>query len=93
MPGPLQLFYLLDEIAKIGNHFRRATGKIDNWDVSLCEPIDDPINRLACHDFLALWPGVHVTMHADEIAKLAYVHLEDLGPPAAKCDRVLRQFL
>ncbi len=57
-------FYLLDEIAEIRIHFRRATGKIDCRNLSAREPIDDPINRLAGHDFFALRTSVHVTMDA-----------------------------
>ena len=57
-------FYLIDEIAEIRIHFRRATGEIDCRNLSAHQPIDDPINRLAGHDFLALRTSVHVTMDA-----------------------------
>ena len=71
-----QLFYLLDEIAEVGNHFRRSTRKIDRWNFGVREPIDDPVDGLTRHDFLPLRPGVHVTMHAGEVAKLSHVHLQ-----------------
>ena len=57
-------FYLLDEIAEVRNHFRRATGKIDRRNLGAREPIDDAINRLAGYDFFALRTSVHVTMQA-----------------------------
>ena len=79
-----QFFHALDEITKIGNHFRRATGEINGANVRLRQPIDDPINCLARHDFLALRSGVHMTMHADQIAKLTNVDLKNLGTRAAK---------
>ena len=59
-----QRFYLLDELAEVRNHFRRAPGRIDCRNLSAREPIDDPINRLAGHDFFALRTSVHVTMDA-----------------------------
>ena len=74
-----EFFRAFDEVAKIGNHLRRATGKIDNRNLGPGQPIDDPIDGLAGHDFFALRSGVYVAMHAGEIAKLAYVDLENLG--------------
>ena len=74
----------LDEISKIGNHFRRATGEVNRWNVGIRQPIDDPINCLARHDLFALRPGVHMAMHAGEITKLAYVDLKDFWPTTTK---------
>src|SRR5439155_3384816 len=65
-------------------YFRRAGGKIDNWNVGLGEPIDNAVNRLARHDFFALRPRVHVAMHAGEIAKLAHVDLKNLRSRTAQ---------
>src|SRR4029077_8617018 len=93
MAGRLQRLHLLDEIAKIRNHFRRAAGKIDCWDIRLSEPTNYPIDGLARHDFLAFRPGVHVTMHARQVAKLAHVYLENFGAPTPKRDGIIRQFL
>ena len=87
MPRRCQRFHALDEIAKIRNHFRRASGEIDDRNVRLREPIDDPINRLSRHDFLALRSSVHMAMHAGEIAKLAHVDLQDFRAPAAERKR------
>ena len=93
MPGRMQLFHSLNEIAKIGNHLRRTAGEVDDWNVGLCQPIGDPIDCLTGHDLLALRPRVHVTVHAGEIAKLAHVHLKDLRTRAAKRERMRIQFL
>ena len=86
MPQRLQVSYTLDEIAKIGNHFRRATGEVNRWNLRLCQPIDDSINCLARHDLFALRPGVHMAMQAGEVAKLAHINLENLGPPTPQRD-------
>jgi hypothetical protein len=72
-------FHSLNEIAEIGNHFRRAAGKIDGRDFSVREPIDDAVDGLACHDFLPFRPGIYVAMHAGEIAELPDVHLQHFG--------------
>ena len=64
MAGRLQRLHLLDEIAKIRNHFRRAPGEIDCWDVRLSEPINGPIDCLARHDLFPFRPGIHVAMQA-----------------------------
>src|SRR5215468_2573091 len=93
MTDGLKFFYSLDKITKIRNHFWRAAGKIDNWDVCLCKPIDDPVDCVARHDLLPLWPRVHVTMHAGEIAKLAHVDLKNFGTSTTQRQRVLHQFL
>src|SRR6516225_1762673 len=93
MPGRQERFYSLNEITKVGDHFRRATAKIDGWDVSLCEPDNDVIDCLARHNFLALRAGVHVAMHTGEVAKLAHVHLKNFWPPAAQRNRMLRKLL
>src|SRR5438105_14039069 len=87
MPRRCQRFHALDEIAKIRNHFRRASCEIYDRNVRVRKPIDDPISRLSRHDFLALRPGVHMAMHAGEIAKLAHVDLQDFRAPAAKRER------
>ena len=47
-------------------------------------PIDDAVDRIAGHDFLALRAGVYVTMDAGQIAELAEVELEDFGAIAPK---------
>ena len=78
MRGGCSCSTCVDEIAKVGNHFRRTAREIDGGNISLGQPIDDPIDGLARHDFSALWPCVHVTMHARQIAKLADVHLKNL---------------
>src|SRR5204863_3532405 len=93
MTGRSHRFHLLDKIAKIGNHLRRAASEIDNWDVSVCEPLNDTVDCLAIHDFLSLWAGVHVTMHAGEIAKLAHIDLKNFSTSTTKRDRPLRQLL
>ena len=71
------------------NHLRRAAGEIDRRDTGFSEPIKNPINRLAGHDFLSSWPRVHVTMNARQIAKLAHVHLKNFWTPTAERDRPL----
>ena len=50
------------------------------------QPIDDPINCLARHDLFALGSGVHMAMHAGEIAKLTHIDLENFSATAAKRD-------
>src|SRR5262249_45911488 len=72
------LFHTLYEITKIGDHFRCTTGKVNGWNVCIRQPIDDSIDCFACHDLLALWPGVNMAVHAGEIAKLANVDLKNL---------------
>src|SRR5712691_8735279 len=89
MPGRLQVFHSLNEITKIEDHFRRAAGQIDSWNLGFREPIDDPINCVPRHDFLALWPSVHVAMHAGEIAEFAHVDLKNFRTRATKHDVVL----
>ena len=69
-----------NQITKIRNHFGRAAGQIDSWNVGPGEPIDDMIDRLAGHDLLALWSCIHVAMNAGEIAQLPHVHLKNLRP-------------
>src|SRR4029450_8428995 len=78
-------------MAEIWNHFRRAAGEIDSGSLSLCEPIDDPIYSLMRHDLLALRPGVHMAMHAGEIAKLAHVDLKNFRARPAQRHRVFSQ--
>ena len=68
-------FQAFDEILEVGNHFRRAAGQIDRWDVGFREPVNYPIDRFAGHDFLALWSSVHVAMNAGEIAEFADIDL------------------
>ena len=65
--------------------------QVDRRDVRLRQPIDEPIDRRARHDFLPLRPGVHVAMNASEVAKLADVDLEDLSLRVAERQAVLRQ--
>src|SRR5260370_25379209 len=65
------------EVSKIRDHFRRPAGKIDDGNVSLCQPIDDAVDCFAGHDFFALRAGVHMTMDASKVAKLAHVDLEN----------------
>jgi hypothetical protein len=89
----MQLFHSLNEIAKIGNHLRRAAGEVDGRNIRVGQPFDDVINGLTGHDLLALRPRVHVTVHANEIAKPAHVHLKDLRTRAAKRKRMRIQFL
>src|SRR5438067_9437329 len=84
MTGRSHRFHLLDEIAKIGNHLRRAASEIDNWNVSVCEPLNDTVDCLAIHDLLPLWAGVHVTMHAREIAELTHIDLKNFRTPTTK---------
>ena len=93
MPRWRERFHPFDEIAKIGNHFRRATGKIGNRYLGLCQPIDNPIDGLACHDFPALWSSVHMAMCAGEIAELAQVDLKNFWTSATEQDRMLGKFL
>jgi len=88
-----QRCYSLDEITEIWDHLRCAAGKIDGWNLAFPQPIDNAVDRLARHDFLALWPGVHVAVHTGQIAKLADVDLKNLRMPAAQRDRALRQLL
>jgi hypothetical protein len=80
----LQQFHPLDEIAKIGNHFGRAAGKIDNRYISFGQPLNDAIDRFARHDFFALRPGVYVTMCAGEVAKFSHVYLQNFRPCPAQ---------
>src|SRR5205085_11519119 len=84
MSERFQRFHLLDEIAKIRNHLRRAASEIDNWNISLCEPLDDAIDCLAIHDLLPLRASVHVTMHADEVAELTHIDLKNFRTPTAQ---------
>src|SRR5437762_13345027 len=83
----------LDEIPKIWNHFWRAAGKVDSWNLGLGQPIDDALNRRARHDLLAFRSGVHVTMQASEIAKFADVDLQNFSFAMASRQRVSGQFL
>jgi rSAM/selenodomain-associated transferase 2 len=69
---------VLHEIPKVWNHFRRTAREIDDRNIALGQPIHDPINRLPRDDFPPLWPCVHVTMHARQIANLSDVHLKNL---------------
>src|SRR5437667_9355552 len=84
MARGLQFLHSFDEITKIGNQFRRAAGKIDSVNIGPGHPTNDPINCFARHDLFALWPGIHVAMHASEIAKLADIHLKNLRARAAE---------
>jgi hypothetical protein len=72
-------FHSLDEIPEIGNHFWRAAGKIEDEDFAVREPIDYAVDGLACHNFLPLGSGIHVAMHAGEIAELPDIHLQHFG--------------
>src|SRR5262245_61288018 len=93
MTTRFQLFHPLDEMPKIGNHFRRATSEIHSRNIRVREPIDDPISCLPRHNFLALRPSVHMAMHAGEIAKLAHVDLQDFRAPAAEQERTFDERL
>src|SRR5439155_7292417 len=93
MPRWRERLHAFDEIAKIRNHFRRATGKIDNRYLGLCQPIDNPIDGLVRHDLPALWSSVHMAMCASEIAELTQVDLKNSWTSATEQDRVLRKFL
>ena len=84
MARRLQAFRPFDEIAKIGNHFRRAAGEIDSCNIDLRQPINDSVDCLAGHDFLAFRSSVHMTMHASQVAKLAHVHLKNFRASAAE---------
>ena len=55
--------------------------------------MDNPIDCLPGHDFLALWSGVHVTMHTGQVTKLAHVYLENFGAPTPERDGVISQSL
>jgi hypothetical protein len=79
--------------SKIGNHFRRATGNIDSRNIRLGQPIDDAIDRFARHDFLPVRSGVHVAMHAGEIAELAHIDLKNFWTNTTERDRMLGKFL
>ena len=89
VPRRGERFQPFDEIFEIRNHFRRAAGQIDCRNVGLREPIDDAIDRLARHDFLALRSGVHMAMNAGQIAELADVDLQDLRFGVTKRQRML----
>src|SRR4029078_3898597 len=84
---------MLHEITKIGNHFRRTTGKVNGWNLRVRQPIDNSINCFASHDLFALRPGVHMTMHAGQIAKLAHVNLKNFRSRTTKRDRLLAQLV
>src|SRR6266576_1513654 len=88
-----QRFPSLDEITEIWNHLRRAAGKIDGRNLSFPQPIDNTVDRLAPHDFLALWPGIHVAVHTGQVAKIPDVDLKTLRMTASKWDRAPRQLL
>src|SRR6202162_3551899 len=90
-PRRLQCAHALHDVAKVWNHFRRAAGKIDRWNVALGQPIDDAINRFARHDLFALRPGIHMAMHAGKIAKFTDIDLENLRARAAKHEIVLSE--
>ncbi len=85
-------FQALDQILEVGNHFRRAAGQIDRWDVGFREPVDYPIDRFAGHDFLALRPSVHMAVNAGEIAEFADIDLQDLRSSVTQGKGVLDQF-
>ena len=82
-----------EEVTEIGNHFWRAAGKIDNRYLGLCQPIDNPIDGLARHDFPALWSSVHMAMCAGEIAELTHVDLKNFWTSTTEQDRMLGKFL
>src|SRR6266576_1660174 len=88
-----QRFPSLDEITEIWYHLRCAAGKIDGRNLAFPQPIDNAVDRLARHDFLALWPGVHVAVHTGQIEKFPDVDLKNIGMPAALRDRAIRQLL
>src|SRR5258708_2332520 len=81
----------LDQIAKIGNHFRRAAGQVHGRNVGVYQPVEDSVDGRARDDFFAFWSGVHVAVNAGEVAKLAHVELEDLGATALESQSVIRQ--
>ena len=45
------------------------------------------------HDLFALRPGVHMAMHAGEIAKLAHIDLKNVGSRTTKRDRLFGQLV
>src|SRR5215475_5216281 len=75
------------EMAKIRNHFRCTTGEVNCWNFGVRQPIDNPIDRLVRHDLFALRPGVHMAMHASEIAKLTQIYLQNLWARTAERER------
>ena len=91
VPRRLERFGALDEIPKIRNHLWRAAGKIDNRNLCFGQPINDSVDRFASHDFLALRAGVHVTVHAGEIAQPADVDLKNFGPRMPKFQAFLKK--
>src|SRR5260370_42636555 len=72
------------EVSKTGIFFRRPAGKIDDGNVSLCQPIDDAVDCFAGHDFFALRAGVHMTMYASKVSRLAHVDLENFRAGATR---------
>ena len=89
VPRRGERFQPFDEIFEVGNHFRRAASQIDCRDVGLREPIDNPVDRFAGHDFLPLRSGVHMAMNAGEVAELADIDLQDLRSRVTQRKRVL----
>src|SRR5262245_43488019 len=81
------------EMAKIRNHFRRTASEVNCWNFGVRQPIDNPIDCLARHDLFALRPGVHMAMHAGEIAKLTQINLENFRARTAERNRLLAQLV
>ena len=73
-----------DDMAEVGDHFRRAAGEIERGNVGRGEPVDDAIHGFARDDFLALRASVHMAVHAGQVAELADVHLQNLRARAAQ---------
>src|SRR6266850_6662267 len=84
-----QRFQALNQITEVGDHFRCASSEINRRNISLRQPVNQSVRGLARHDFLSFRTGVHMTMDASKIAKLADINLEDFSLGVAQGQRML----
>ena len=77
---PARLVKMADgfhQASKVGDHLWSAAGEVESGDGGFFEPLQDPVDGFAVHDFLSLWPGVHMAVNAGQVAELSNVELED----------------
>src|SRR5260221_13825940 len=63
----------LDQIAKIGNHFRRAAGQVYGRNVGVYQPVEDSVDGRARDNLFAFRSGVHMAVNAGQVTELAHV--------------------
>ena len=58
--------------------FRRATGNVNHWNVSLRQPFQNALHGFLRHHFAARRASIDVAMHAGLIAFFADIDLQNL---------------